>query len=40
MRKKGETGRVKEGKREVGKEEEEGREIFQINNDTSILSSS
>ena len=32
MRKKGETGRVKEGKREVGREEEEGRERFQINN--------
>ena len=29
MRKKGETGRVKEGKREVGREEEEGRERFQ-----------
>lgn len=40
MRKKGETGRVKEGKREVGREEEEGRERFQINNGINTLSSS
>lgn len=40
MRKKGERGSREESKREVGREEEEGTERFQINNDINTLSSS